>query len=115
MKDDTISRQAVIEILATMQGLCTSKAALVQNSKIWQQVKDLPSAGPMRKKGKWIKMSDADGIYWACNECGEDIPRIAHFDPQFDLFPRIKSIDKTNFCPNCGADMRGDADETCRC
>ena len=41
---DLISRRAVIDILATMQGLCTSKAALTQNSKIWQQIKDLPSA-----------------------------------------------------------------------
>lgn len=48
-----------------------------------------------QKKGKWIKMSDADGIYWACSECGEDIPR-------------TESIDKINFCPNCGADMRGE-------
>ncbi len=55
-------------------------------------------------------MSDADGIYWTCGECGEDISRITHFDPQFDLFPKMKSIDKTNFCPNCGADMRGEQD-----
>ena len=61
-----------------------------------------------RKTGKWIKMTDADGVYWSCSECGEDIPRIAHFTPQFDLFPRLESIDKTNFCPSCGADMRGE-------
>lgn len=40
---DLIDRQAVIEILATMQGRCTSKSALIQNSKIWQQIKDMPS------------------------------------------------------------------------
>lgn len=57
------------------------------------------------KRGHWIKMSDADGVYWACSECGEDIPRIAHYDPQFDLFPRLESIDRTNYCPNCGAPM----------
>ena len=43
---DLISRDAVIEILAAMQGRCNTKAALVQNSKIWQQIKDLPSAHP---------------------------------------------------------------------
>lgn len=59
-----------------------------------------------RKAGEWIKMSDCDGIYWACSECGEDIPRAPHYNPQFDLFPRLKSIEKTNYCPNCGADMR---------
>lgn len=60
---------------------------------------------PERKKGKWIKMSDADGIYWACSECGEDLPRVPHYNPQFDLFPRLKSIKKTKFCPNCGLRM----------
>ena len=44
--DDLISRQDVIDMLAAMQGQCTSKAALIQNSKIWQQIKDLPSAQP---------------------------------------------------------------------
>ena len=58
-----------------------------------------------RKTGKWITMSDADGVYWSCSECGEDIPRIAHYNPQFDLFPRLETIDKTNFCPHCGARM----------
>lgn len=57
------------------------------------------------KHGKWIKMSDADGVYWACSECGENIPRISHYNPQFDLFPRLESIDKTNYCPHCGAKM----------
>ena len=44
--NDLISRQAAIDVLAEMQGRCTSKAALIQNSKIWQQIKDLPSAQP---------------------------------------------------------------------
>lgn len=69
-------------------------------------IEALTSAQPERKTGKWVKMSDADGIYWACNECGEDIPRISHYNPQFDLFPRLESIGRTNYCPNCGAYMR---------
>lgn len=59
------------------------------------------------RKGEWIAMSDADGAYWACSECGEDLPRVSHYNPQFDLSPRLESIDKTNYCPSCGADMRG--------
>lgn len=75
-------------------------------------IKNLPSADvePV-VRGEWIKMSDVDGVYWACSECGEDIPRIAHFNPQFDLFPKLKSIEKTSFCPNCGAEMRTQTDE----
>ncbi len=44
---DLISRQAAIEVLAEMQGRCTTKEALIQNSKIWQQIKDLPAAQPI--------------------------------------------------------------------
>lgn len=57
-------------------------------------------------EGEWIKMSDADGIYWACSVCGEDLPRISRFNPQFDLFPRYESIDKTRHCPSCGVKMK---------
>lgn len=75
-------------------------------------LKKLPSAQMERKRGGWIKMSDSDGIYFACSICGEDLPRVVQrFDPQFDLFPRLESIDKTNYCPNCGADMRGETGE----
>ena len=56
------------------------------------------------KHGQWIKMSDRDGIYWACSECGEDLLRFSHYT-EFDLLPRLKSIDRTNYCPNCGARM----------
>lgn len=37
LKDD------VIEMLSSMQGRCNTRTALVQNSKIWQQIKDLSS------------------------------------------------------------------------
>lgn len=63
------------------------------------------------KKGKWIKMSDADGNYYACSECGEEIPRVPHFNPQFNIFPQLKSLEKTDFCSHCGADMRGDGND----
>ena len=86
--DDLISRQAAIDVLATMQGLCTSKTALVQNSKIWQQIKDLPSA---ERRGRWI---DKDGGIATCSECGE----------------RWGVWSVMNYCPNCGARMDGEQD-----
>lgn len=56
--DDLISRKAAIEVLAEMQGRCTTKEALIQNSKIWQQIKDLPSAQPDGRK----ESKDESGI-----------------------------------------------------
>lgn len=61
-------------------------------------------AEPVRH-GKWIKMSDADGHYYACSECGEELYREWSFDREYDLFPKKKTIDKTHYCPNCGAKM----------
>ena len=49
-----------------------------------------------RKKGKWIGLTPEEGhnIYTVkCDQCGK-----------YDFF-------ETNFCPNCGADMRGEQDE----
>lgn len=92
--DDLISRADVIEILATMQGLCRSKEALVQNSKIWQQIKDMPSA---QKTGKWTRENNYGR--WKCSECGCIVNRAN---------PLKGNIWNYNYCPNCGADMRGD-------
>lgn len=50
---------------------------------------ELPQVEPERPKGKWIP--DTNG-YWKCSECGL----------------RVLVYAKGNFCPNCGADMRGD-------
>lgn len=91
--DDLISRQAAIDVLAAMQGQCTSKAALVQNSKIWQQIKDLPSAQPHRKRGEWIE--DGYSHYKAvCSECGEPCATYIMGKP------------RDKYCKWCGADMR---------
>ena len=57
------------------------------------------------RRGRWIKMSDADGYYYDCSECGETLHREPSFDREFDLFPRKRSINRTNYCPNCGAKM----------
>ena len=108
--NDSINRQAAIDAAdrADYTELAIEDVKKVTDEVI-KELKQLPSAE--RKRGEWIKMSDADGIYFACSICGENIPRIAYFDPQFDLFPRLTSIDKTNYCPNCGADLRGEAND----
>ena len=58
-------------------------------------INNLPSAQPERKKGKWeiyvISMLDGEGC--KCSECGSEGA------PYYD------------FCPGCGADMRGEADD----
>ena len=90
---DLISRQAAIDVLAEMQGRCTSKTALIQNSKIWQQIKDLPSAEPVQY-GEWILWDDKyDSGYCICSRC----KRPAGVVEAFQTY---------KYCPFCGAKMQ---------
>lgn len=91
--NDLISRQAAIDVLAAMQGMCTSKAALIQNSKVWQQIKDLPSVD--RPTGEWnpYYTKREHNHVFNCKLCGY-------------TFIVLQGNDNMNFCPNCGVDMR---------
>lgn len=64
-------------------------------------VEDAPTIEPERKTGRWINAyPDIEPnpmfMYGICSECG--------FDQSIS--------DKLNYCPNCGADMRGEKNET---
>ena len=103
---DYINRQAAIEILAAMQGLCTSEAALIQNSKIWQQIKNLPSADvELVKHGRWINGNGRT----RCSVCGSPIPIRKVMRDGEVIWENHSPI---NYCPNCGAKMNGEKDES---
>ena len=61
-------------------------------------IDDAPTIEPERKKGKWIPLFDGrftGGAYWFhCSKCERVVPDVRNGG--------------WNFCPNCGADMRGD-------
>lgn len=66
---------------------------------VQQLIRDLPSVQPERKTGKWIDGKlDWHGIAMEryCSECGQ-------------LLTSAKTV-HMNYCPNCGADMRGEQD-----
>ena len=56
----------------------------------------LPSVEPERPKGRWIRKSN---MIW-CSHCGD-----APIDEAYNWYPT-----ETPYCPNCGADMRGESD-----
>lgn len=112
-----------IDILAKQQTSedCVSRDAMMKCFKKWQpymatrilgyeqELSKLPSVTLSRPKGKWICHRDhceslgvipsGLGVYeWCSNcDCGIDI--------------REWQRNHYNFCPNCGADMRGDKNE----
>ena len=103
---DTISRQAAIEALVaeTIYTEEELKEYYEANShrNEWlngiheavEVIKQLPPAQPEPKRGRWIYKTDlvtAPTGYWECSECKEG-----------------RLLYEENFCPNCGAEMRGE-------
>jgi len=101
--NDLISRQAAVDALADMH--CKSDEdgyVWIIRSDAWARIDALPSAQPERKKGEWLRYGEdgypnnEDTVFWQCDQCLEQYTG------------RAKKI--PNFCPNCGAKMRGEQD-----
>lgn len=100
---DTISKQAVIDVLEKIDcsdgvGLSALKCEVIDDAVT--NIKALSAAEP--KKGKWIiatgMMPPEFHGHHCCSECGN----FANMEPPFG-----NREDLSNFCPYCGADMRG--------
>ena len=84
MSEDLIKREDAIEALY--------KYSFVSKDVIEKEIKAIPSAD--RPQGEWIYAKEQLEIVpmWECSCCRMRMPK------------------KFNYCPNCGADMRGDND-----
>ena len=59
-----------------------------------KQIHEFPPADVERRKiGQWERFDDGIKYWWECSEC------------HYDSF--LFRADLTNYCPNCGAEMRG--------
>ena len=93
---DLISRQAAIEALKRAEALTRAFGYHF----VIDTIRELPSAQPERKKGKWIYGEDEYGIDgYHCDKCGFFVP----WDYTHKFIDFIKDY---HFCPNCGAYMR---------
>ena len=89
---DTISRKAAIETAKKMYVACDTNSIDDYEMLMEEALKALPSAEP--KRGEWIHNGSQWKNRWICSECGY-----------------MYYLQQPNFCPNCGADMRGERNE----
>lgn len=89
---DLISREELLEI-AEQQGHITIDDILSCET-VTSEV----------KRGQWIRV---DGSYWKWKEHGAiSVAKITYKCSECERRTAVKS----SYCPNCGADMRGDTD-----
>lgn len=98
--NDTISRKAAYEVLTEYYHHKTE----LQHKALWDALSKVPPDNSERKRGKWDFIGDQ---MFRCTCCGEvysqqEFESLVHFSKD-SLFP--------GYCPNCGADMKGEQNE----
>ena len=96
--EDAVSRADMLETFSELFDIWDDYPNMIKEfGKTYDKLRQLPPVTP-QKKGKWTIHYDTWGdaittiSRYKCSECGK-------FDYDID-----------DFCPNCGADMRGDED-----
>jgi hypothetical protein len=101
---DLISRQAAIDAVKDLPNCRNGFSDTYDKACIIGVLEDLPTAQTQRKKGRWIWWYEEAVTEHAteytphckCSECGRECaPSVATY---------------SNFCRNCGADMRGECE-----
>ena len=93
---DSISRQAAIDLFPNDALEWDTKGGYIAPHLARRMIEELPSSQPERKKGHWIEVDDYyNRISGRCSACGWE----SHLYED--------DVVGMNFCPNCGADMRG--------
>lgn len=101
MNDEYIKKDDAIKVIENMHYRLQGNGLTYEF--LLEHMRNVPSADVVeRKRGEWIyKPDDYDESTWECSNCKEP----------WTLIDGTPQDNNMNFCPNCGADMRGDDNE----
>ena len=99
--EDAISRQAMLDGIDKLIKIHFDRTVVLYKAR--QVAENLPSVQSERKTGHWVEIGDEPYDEWECDVCGFVIDGSGCIDPE-------EYRDVYRFCPNCGADMRGEQD-----
>lgn len=92
---DLIDREAAIEAISE----CEPGEELFV-------IESLPSIEVNQKTGEWSKTTitseDKVSVFYECSNCLFSFPKVSVTTNEIVFY----QMDRFNFCPNCGADMR---------
>ena len=97
MMSDLISRQAAID---AFDSYILDETTDLNGNTVREVLEKMPSTQPERKKGKWIHDKDDTLLSGYCSRCG------------WESIIMETDVADMPYCPNCGADMRGEDDDT---
>ena len=95
--EDAVSRKAALSMIDTYMNKSVELHYLPTSDGIKKLISILPSVQSERKTGRWIPVTNGRGGH-QCDRCG-------CYAPSYQSGTEWLS----NFCPECGADMRGEA------
>lgn len=102
-----IDRQAALEAIGTIQTyklFSGDDMILIEKAQVEKELMMLPSIQPEHKTGHWVEIGDEPYDEWECDVCGFVIDGSGCIDPE-------EYRDIYRFCPNCGANMRGEQND----
>lgn len=92
--DDLIKRSDAIKTVEELPNAYNGWSDAYDKAYIISTLEEVPKAD--RPQGEWIAKTENYHSHWVCSECGS-----------WALLEYNEQMCLSNFCPNCGAQMKG--------